>query len=520
FAHGENIFQAIAGDDDQRVAAMLAADPSLANARNQQGLTALHVAVAMGKKEAVRRLLDMGALANCGDGHLRAPIHYANWRRDRETIDLLLAHGAVIDTRAIGGASPLIHASLSDDLGMCGFLIDRGADIHIQCNALTTPLYFAVLNGNLEYMDRLLKSGAEIDVPDFLGRTPLQVAVRDGNREAARKLLDNGADLKVREASTGRTLLHIAALRGHVEMIRLLLDRGLDPRHKDGAGVDARDLAQRYGNRAAALVLNGKAAPRHAVSPATGAPEAPGNQVVKLQNGGWAVVPRGSILVLGYSETGAQNPDRSLANGHITAELLSGGRKLYCIDPEFHGRGKPFSLSGNNPVFEWPAAARQVAFVLNPRLQRRYEAYGLENRVFPAPGETVKIGGLKVTVLKAYEANLCYRVEMDNLEIVWLTGICDNYLTGRRDVASIQALAELGVRPDILFIGTPSGIGPEIAHGIRESFLAASALQSRAVFVCGHEPLERKVRYQLLRKGAALDRLHTASAPGDRFILK
>ena len=63
----------------------------------------------------------------------------------------------------------------------------------------------------------------------------------------------------------------------------------------------------------------------------------------------------------------------------------------------------------------------------------------------------------------------------------------------RRDVAIIDCLALDGVRPDILLLGSPTGIGPEIGHGIREACLEARRLKPRAVFAFGHEPLERSI---------------------------
>ena len=520
FARESDIFKSIYRQENQQVAGMLAQQPELANARNANGLTALHMAVAVRNRETVKLLLEKGALANCGDNHLRAPIHYANWNKDQQTIGLLLSHGAVIDTRAIGGATPLIHSSLGDCLEMSRFLIDRGADIHVQCNALTTPLYFAVLNGNLEYLDLLLKAGAEIDVPDFLGRTPLQVAVRDGNLEIAEKLLENRADLQVLEAPLKRTLLHIAAIRGHADMAELLLKRGLKSDLTDNNGENAHVLALRYGNHSVSRVLAVEGAQKTVSPPARPLPDSTHAQVVKLQNGSWAVLTPSSLLVMGYSETGAPNPDRSLRNGHITKEILGSGRSIYLMDHDFHPLGKRFSLQGSNPVLSWQAARKKIAFVLNNNHQKRYQVYGLENSVFPQPGEKAQAGRLKVTVLKSYGPNRCYLAELENLKIVWLTGICDNYLVRRRDVTVVQSLINKNLRPDVLFVGTPAGIGPEVAHGIRETLLELSSLRSKAVFVFGKAPLERKVRYQLQRKGVSIPGLICSSAPGDRFLLE
>lgn len=91
-------------------------------------------------------------------------------------------------------------------------------------------------------------------------------------------------------------------------------------------------------------------------------------------------------------------------------------------------------------------------------------------------------------------------MEMDGASIVWNTGVCDNYQVIKRDSRLIKKLAEMKIRPDILFIGSPSGIGPELAHGIRETYLESTCLNPEHVFILGHELLESKVFYQLSRK--------------------
>ncbi len=525
-APAQEIFKAIFRSEIPRVTAILEAEPLLINARNNNGQTPLLFAVAVRNHEIAKFLLEKGSLVNCGDNHLRAPIHYANWNNDMKMIELLLEYGTVIDTRAIGGATPLIHSSLANQFAMSRFLIEKGADIHIQCNSLTTPLYFAVLNNNLEYLDYLIQAGAEIDVPDFLGRTPLRIAVRDGNREAAEKLLQHGANPFIRDAFLERSLLHLAAIAGHEEMIGFLLQKGLAINKKDKSERTPLDYAYRYGNRAAAkrLADHGARAGHSkdgSASTERGQVEAkPGAaRVVKLQNGSWAVITKSSVLVLGYSEIGSAARDASLLNGHITAEIFAKNRNVFSIDPDYHPVKERYSLTGTNPLLAIPQAREQITFVFNSSNREKYGQYELKKVHFPEPGETLILDDLHLTVVPSYERNLCYLMEIEGLTMAWITGICDNYLAYKRDAALIKTLHENKVEPDILFLGSPAGIGPEIAHGIRETFLEASVLGAKAVFVFGHEALERKVFNQLKRKKADTTVFMTAANPGDSFQL-
>jgi len=531
FAQEQDIFSLVQSGQVEKVREALKTDPKLVHATGRSGLTPIFLAVSTGNLDMVRLLIENGAAVRVGDNNLRSPIHFANWAGSREMIDLLLEKGAVVDTRAIGGATPLIHASLNDNFDMSRHLIERGADIHTQCNSLTTPLYFAVLNNNPEYLDYLLLAGAEVDVPDFLGRTPLAIAVRDGNADLAQSLIQNGADPSRKDLGTGQSLLHLAAIEGHAEVLAILLQAGLSDEGRDRNGSTALDYARRYGHPTAARLLREKGAKSRRSSSfgAEGATalsdlKAGEAEIIKLQNRSWGIATSGAFLVFGYSETGTAPPEKSLANGHLTAEALAnittGGRRVIYIDRDLHPAGRPFSLEGSNPIYSLQKDNPEISFILNPAFDRYYAGLGLKNTFYPRLNEPLLIDGIKITVFPSYGNHSASVLETDGLTIVWLTGICDNYLVQRRDASVIERLQAKGIRPDILLLGTPTGIGPEFAHGMREAYLEASKLEPGAVFCFGHEPLERKVRLQLSRKKADTTALRTAGNPGDRFMVR
>lgn len=498
FGQGQDIFSLVQSGQTDLVREALKTDPKLVNAVDRAGRTPIYLAVSTGNLDMVRLLVDNGAAVRIGDNNLRAPIHFANWGGHKEMIDLLLEKGAVVDTRAIGGATPLIHASLNGNFEMSRHLIERGADINTQCNSLTTPL---------------------------------TIAVRDGNAALVKSLIENGSDPFRKDWHLERSLLHLAAVEGHADVLEILIRAGLKSDEKDINGATALDHALRYGHRSAARLLREKGA--GSGDPSGRGPEGPAaltelqsgeTEVIKLQNRSWAVVTRGALLVFGYSETGAAPLEKSLANGHLTAEALADiagrGHRIFYIDRDIHPAGRPFSLEGSNPVYSFQKDNPKISFILNPAYDRYYAGLGLKNAHYPKANDPLALDGLKVTVLPSYGAHSATVLEIDGLTIVWLTGIGDNYLAQRRDAGVIDRLLAQGVRPDILLLGTPTGIGPEFAHGIRETYLEAAKLQPDAVFTFGHEPLERKVRLQLTRKKADLSALRTADNPGDRFIVR
>jgi len=523
-----DIFDLVQAGSLERVEERLQTDPLQVNATDRAGRTPLYAAIWAGNLEMARLLIERGALVRVGDFNLRAPIHFANWRGDKSMIDLLVEKGAVVDTRAIGAATPLIHASLNDNFEMARHLIERGADIDVQCNSLTTPLYFAVLNNDEKYFDYLVRAGAGVDDPDFLGRTPLAVAVRDGNARMAAALVENGADPFRKDGRLGRSLLHLAAAEGHADVIDVLLRAGLEVSGKDQSGSTPLDCARRYGHVSAAGLLEARGGKegdcpdrwnaRRPPSPELKTGEA---EIVKLQNGSWAVNTRSAFLVFGYSEIGAPPPERSLAGGYLTAdvldEILARGRAVIYLDREFHPAGRAFSLEGFNPFYEIQKEREDISFILNPAYDRLYARVGLKKAVFPRQNEMFETGGLKGAVYPSYGSHSCLTLEVDGLTIVWLTGISDAYQSQKRDASVIDRLARDGIRPDILFLGSPSGIGPEIGNGIREAFLEARRLKPRSVFAFGHEPLERRIKDQVRRRIGEAKELRSAGHPGDFF---
>jgi ankyrin repeat protein len=531
WCHGQaqEFFGLVQSGQTDEVEAMLKGNPLLVNALDRSGRTPLFIAVSVGNVAVARLLIEKGALVRVGDANLRAPIHFANWAGDKGTVDLLLEKGAVIDTRAIGAATPLIHSSLNDDFEMSRFLIERGAEIDIQCNSLTTPLYFAVLNDNQDYFRYLVQAGADVDVPDFLDRTPLTIAVRDGNPALAESLIEKGADPFRKDRHLGRSLLHLAAIEGHADVCGLLLRNGLRADAKDQSGTTPLDYARRYGHAAAARAL-GQAEAKDREGREAGAsrrPAAPSlksgeAEIVKLQNGSWAVQTRSAFLVFGYSEIGAAPPERSLVNGHVTAEVVAEafgrGQAVYYVDREFHRAGHPFSLQGANPFFAFQKADERIAFIANPAYDRMYAGLGLKNVHYTRGEEPMTLGVLKCRALPSYGSHSCLVIEADGLTVVWLTGVSDSYLVQRRDATVVDRLAHEDVKPDLLFLGNPSGIGPEIGNGIREAYLEVRRLEPGAVFAFGHGPLERRVLGQIRRRVGGTGEFHCADNPGDSFI--
>ena len=152
-----DIFEAAALGHTGRVAALLPADHARARAYAPDGFTALHLAAFFGHAEAARVLLDHGAdLSALSRNHLaNMPLH--------------------------AGAAGRSHE-------VCALLVTRGADVNARQHGGYTPLHEAAQNGNRPLVDLLLAHGADPLARTDDGKTPADMATESGHEELAELL--------------------------------------------------------------------------------------------------------------------------------------------------------------------------------------------------------------------------------------------------------------------------------------------------------------------------------------------
>ena len=258
----DDIFSASALGRVQRVAALLAGDPGLANARDRIGCTPLFLAAWIGYPVVVERLLQAGADPNVRSRAGQTPLDTSAthiWEGEQRTVArLLLAHGAEPSFFAacVVGSSEHVNRYLEDDPALVNRPFDDGG----------TPLEVAAEAGHMEVGALLVQAGAEVDIfsaaslgrqvqveaflrhdPALLdakrrmgGYRPLHCAAECGHPEVVRRLIQRGAEVNARNA-WGFTPLHLAVLaaRGYPPTAAHLAISNILLRH--GAAVNARD---------------------------------------------------------------------------------------------------------------------------------------------------------------------------------------------------------------------------------------------------------------------------------------
>jgi ankyrin repeat protein len=153
-----DLFEAAATGRAERVTALLARDPALANAYSPDGFTPLGLAAYFGHLAPAEALLERGADPNLAARNpMRVqPLHSAVANRDGAAAlalaELLLRHGADVNARQEGDHTPLHEAAFHGEAALARLLLAHGAD-PAQANAEgQTPLSLAEKHGHAEVL--------------------------------------------------------------------------------------------------------------------------------------------------------------------------------------------------------------------------------------------------------------------------------------------------------------------------------------------------------------------------------
>lgn len=199
----QEFFAAIHDNDRARVEELLAADPALASAHNQSGVSA---------------------------------IMQARYEGRHELVDLL---------RSKAGDLDVFEAATLGDLPRLRSLLEQDATLAkaFSRDGFTT-LHLATFFGQPETAEELLRSGADVNA---VATNPMKVAVinsaaASGRADLVKLVLRAGANPNARQMM-GYTALHAAAARDSVEMVEALLAAGADPTLVNDEGQSPADKA-------------------------------------------------------------------------------------------------------------------------------------------------------------------------------------------------------------------------------------------------------------------------------------
>jgi ankyrin repeat protein len=214
-------------------------------ARDARGMSALHLATALGNVPMVRRLIAGGASpdARAGDGQTPLGVALSSGRRD--LADWLDWRGWALPQRPLrAGDLPL--AAIAGDVDAVRRLLELGFDVDSLDAQGCSALLRAAGGGHVAVVDLLLARGADPQRAARTGATPLSAAVSMRQGAIVNALLQAGADIEYRLPGEVSVLMLAAAL-GLPDIAARLLTAGADVHARDAQGLSALHCAGLFG---------------------------------------------------------------------------------------------------------------------------------------------------------------------------------------------------------------------------------------------------------------------------------
>ena len=209
------IFDAIESGDVDRVRQLVAADPSVASARGEDGISAVLQA-------RYRFHLDIVDALLAAEPELDVFEAAALGRTDRLRT-LLDAEPELVHAWSPDGFTPLHLAAFFGNEDGARLLLERSASPHaIARNPLgVQPLHSAAAGSHAGIVRALLEAGADPNARQERGGVPLFASAQNGDAESAELLLRHGADPSLTSAD-GETAADFAAEAGHADLAQSL----------------------------------------------------------------------------------------------------------------------------------------------------------------------------------------------------------------------------------------------------------------------------------------------------------
>ena len=231
---------------------LLSRHPPL-NQTDEDGLTALHIAIDSRQIDCAGLLLQAGADRLARDRKGRTAFDAADKiadLRDRANILFYLGRdsGQKMPQEPTGPMPwSLEYSVMRRQTGVTKMLLELGVDPNTTGTQGRTALADAAFKGNVDGVRLLLKAGARLDAFSQQGQQPIHYAALGGSAEVIRELAKRRADVNTRTRDEARTPLHLAAGMGRMKAVEALVTLGADLTVKDSKGRTPLDAAERAG---------------------------------------------------------------------------------------------------------------------------------------------------------------------------------------------------------------------------------------------------------------------------------
>jgi ankyrin repeat protein len=226
---------------DQKAVRTLIAQKADANARSNDGSTAVLWLVHWNDAETADLLLRAGGDANAANDFGTTPLSEACTNGNATLVRSLLKAGANPNTPIATGETPLMICARSSNADAVRMLVEYGAAVNAkEPNQNQTALMWAAAEKHPDVVQALIQTHADLKAGTKQGFTALHFAARVGDLESIKLLLGAGVDINLQtqagEGESGRgatgsgyTPLLVATMRARVDTALYLLDHGADP---------------------------------------------------------------------------------------------------------------------------------------------------------------------------------------------------------------------------------------------------------------------------------------------------
>ena len=214
----QEVFDVIRAGDATRLAALLAADRSLVNARNERGHSPVLIAQYHQKRDLVTILLAAGPELDIFDA--------ASVGRTARVAELLDRDPSLVNAFSGDGFFPLALAAFFGFPETVRLLLARGADAsQVARNPMKIQALHSAVTGSFDSVKLLVDAGAPVNGKQDKGWTPLHEAVNRNDLEMTRYLVAHGADPRLQN-DEGKSAIGLAADKGFGEVLKVLKGAG------------------------------------------------------------------------------------------------------------------------------------------------------------------------------------------------------------------------------------------------------------------------------------------------------
>jgi uncharacterized protein len=199
------------------------------------GVTPFHLACVNGNAAMIDAFLKAGVNPNSANSGGETALMTATRTGNVDAMKVLIDRGAVVNAKEeVRGQTALMWSVLENHPLAAMLLIQKGADINAQTAVVIpdgTTGEPQGTSGDIGAHGPGIYRPRAIPAPSG-GMTALNFAAREGNMEMARILLDAKADINL-PAANGSTPLIVATINNHIQLALFLVDRGADVNQAD-----------------------------------------------------------------------------------------------------------------------------------------------------------------------------------------------------------------------------------------------------------------------------------------------